>query len=197
MTLDPTTPGISDDEAIRRMVSTVREFRYSQENMNYLNYEVHIGDREDGIIDRSSPGQVNTSIYDLKIVRQRASSRYSKSYPRKAPDNMKPELRDAIEFARRGFPHAECPDHFSDCNAARLITEQYLKEHPTTESVRPGEFFVDVDHSGRVMGVASIHRTHDLEFVCEIGNNKNAEEMMRRICDFLNSEAIANCQQPE
>lgn len=44
------------------------------------------------------------------------------------PENL--PLGDALDIARAGFNHAACPDGALDCNAARVLSERYLEEHP-------------------------------------------------------------------
>lgn len=47
------------------------------------------------------------------------------------PENL--PLGDALDIARAGFDHVGCPDEWLDCNAARTLAGQYLREHPEGE----------------------------------------------------------------
>lgn len=49
------------------------------------------------------------------------------------------------------------------------------------EGEKPPTFFVDYNHSNKAMGVASIHRKHDLEFVCTVEPTSDGESII--ICD--------------
>ncbi len=45
---------------------------------------------------------------------------------------MTPELKAAMAIYRAAN-HAQCPDHWTDCNAARTLADAFLAEHPVDD----------------------------------------------------------------
>jgi hypothetical protein len=42
---------------------------------------------------------------------------------------MSYEVKTAAERLRRGFDYGHCPDHWGECDDARVLAEAYLAEH--------------------------------------------------------------------
>lgn len=42
---------------------------------------------------------------------------------------------EAAERLRSGFNYAQCPDHWQECNDARLLARAYLAEHPADDDL--------------------------------------------------------------
>jgi hypothetical protein len=53
---------------------------------------------------------------------------------------------------------------------------------------RPPKFYVDKNHRGVVMGVASMDRKHDLEFICTVEQNEEGARNAEVICALLNED---------
>jgi hypothetical protein len=46
---------------------------------------------------------------------------------------MTANVREAAELLRNGFNYAECPDQWSECNCARALAAEWLREHPADD----------------------------------------------------------------